>query len=52
MCENAIVPIIVILGHSEADMEVSDVSMETAESNNCREMSKDDGDGNEVLAII
>jgi len=29
---------IVILGHSEIDKEVSDAGMETIESNNCREV--------------
>jgi len=31
-------------------MEVSNVGMETVESNDCREMSKKNGDTNDVLA--
>jgi len=41
-----------MLGHSELDMEVSDAGMETAESNNCRGLSKKDGDANGVLAAM
>jgi len=41
---------IVMLGHSELDTEVSDAGIETAESDDCREMSKKDGDANGVLA--
>ena len=41
---------IAMLGCSELDTEVSDVGMETAESNDCREVSKKDGDANGVLA--
>jgi len=41
---------IVMLGHPELDMEVSDAGMETAESDDCRGMSKKDGDANGVLA--
>ena len=32
-------------------MEVSDAGMETTDSDNCREISRDDGDANGVLAI-
>jgi len=48
--KKAAAPMIVMLGHSELDMEVSDAGMETAESNDCRGMSKKDGDANGVLA--
>jgi len=41
---------IVMLGHSELDMEVSDTGMETAESDDCRGVSRRDGDANGVLA--
>jgi len=41
---------IAILGHSELDMEVSDTGMETAESDDCRGVSKKDGDANGMLA--
>ena len=43
---------IVMLGHLELDMEVSDAGMETTESNDCREMSKKDRDINSVLAVM
>ena len=42
---------IAILGCSELDTEVSDVGIETAESNDCRGVSKKDGDANGVLAV-
>ena len=41
---------IAMLGCPELDTEVSDAGMETAESNDCREVSKKDGDANSVLA--
>ena len=41
---------IVMLDHLELDMEVSDAGMEAAESDDCREESKKDGDANGVLA--
>jgi len=41
---------IVILGHLELDTEVSDADMETTESNDCRGLSKKDGDANGVLS--
>ena len=40
-----------MLDHSELDMKVSDAGMETAESNDCRGVSKKDGDANGVLAV-
>ena len=50
MHKNAAAPMIVILGHSELDTEVSNAGMETVESNNCRGVSKKDRDVNGVLA--
>ena len=50
--KNAIAPMIAMLGHLELDTKVSDASMETAESNNCREMSRRDRDANSVLAAM
>jgi len=47
--KNAAAPMIV-LGHSGLDMEVSDAGMETTESDDCRGMSRKDGDANGVLA--
>ena len=48
-CKNAAAPMIVMLGHLELDMEVSDIGMETVESNDCRGLSKKDRDANSVL---
>jgi len=41
-----------MLDHSELDTEVSDASIETIESNDCREVSKKDRDANSVLAVM
>ena len=49
-CKNAAAPIIAMLGRPELDTEVSDAGMETAESDDCRGVSKKDGDANGVLA--
>ena len=49
--KNVTAPIIAMLGHSEIDTEVSDISMKTTNSDNCREMSRDDRDANGVLAM-
>ena len=43
---------IAMLGHLELDMEVSDVGIETAESNDCKGVSKKDRDANSVLATM
>jgi len=43
---------IAMLGHPELDMEVSDAGIETTESNDCRGMSKKNGDANGVLAAM
>ena len=48
--KNAAAPMIAMLCHPELDTEVSDAGMETAESDNCRGLSKKDGDANGVLA--
>jgi len=50
-CKNAAAPMIVMLGCLELDMEVSDAGMETAESDDCREVSKKNRDANGVLAV-
>ena len=47
--KNAAAPMIAMLGHPELDTEVSDAGMETAESDDCRGVSKKDGDANGVL---
>jgi len=49
MHKNATVPMIVMLGHSELDIEVSDAGMETVESNDCRGVSGKNRDANSVL---
>ena len=51
-CKNATAPMIAMLGHSELNTKVSDAGMETTESNDCRVVSKKDGDANGVLATI
>ena len=43
---------IVMLGHSEFDMEVLNAGIETTESNDCREMSRNDRDTNGMLATM
>ena len=48
--KNAAAPMIVILGRPELDMEVSDAGMKTVESDDCRGVSKKNGDANGVLA--
>ena len=50
--KNTTAPIIAMLGHPELDTEVSDTGIETAESNDCRGVSKKDGDANGVLAAM
>jgi len=51
-CKNAAAPMIAMLDHSELDIRVSDADIETVESNDCREMSRKDGDANGILAIM
>ena len=51
-CKNAAAPMIAMLGRPELDTEVSDAGMETTESDDCREVSKQDGDANGVLAVM
>jgi len=48
---NTVASIIVMLGHSEVNMRVLDVSMETTKSDGCKEISEDDRDTNDVLAV-
>ena len=52
VCKNAAVPMITMLGYSELDTEVLDTSMETMESDDCRELSKRDRDTNGMLATM
>ena len=51
VCKNAIAPMIAILGCSEIDIEVSDADMETVDSDDCREVSRDNEDTNDMLAV-
>ena len=51
ICKNAAVLIIAMLGCSEIDMEVLDISMETIESNDYRGVSEVNRDANSVLAM-
>jgi len=41
-----------MLDHLEIDMEVSDIGMETMESNGCKELLGDDRDANRMLVMI
>ena len=40
-----------MLGCLEIDIQVLDIGMETAKFNNCRKISKDNGDANGILAM-
>ena len=51
-CKNAAAPMIAMLGYSELDIKVSDAGIETAESDDCRGVSKKDGDANGMLAMM
>ena len=41
--KNTKAPMIAILDHSKIDIEISDTGMEITDSNNYREISRDDG---------
>jgi len=41
-----------MLGHSEIDIEISDASIETTESNNYRRVSRDNENTNDILAMM
>ena len=43
---------IIMLGYSEVDMQVSNAGIETMESNNCRGMLRDNRDINGILATM
>ena len=49
--KNAAALMIVMLGRLELNMEVSDAGMETTESDDCRGVSRKDGDANGLLAV-
>ena len=48
--KNTVLLMIVMLGHSELDTEVSDAGIETMESNDCRGIPRNNRDANGVLA--
>ena len=50
MYKNATAPMIAMLGFSELDMEISDAGMKTVVSDDCRGVSRKNGDANGVLA--
>jgi len=52
VCKNVAAPMIAMLGHLELDKEISDAGMETVESDDCRGVSRRDGDANGVLAMM
>ena len=41
-----------MLGHLELDMKVLDAGIETVKSNDCRGISRDDRDTNDILAAM
>ena len=41
-----------MLSHSELDIGVSDASIETMKSDDCREMSRSDGNTNSVVVMM
>jgi len=45
---NAVVLIIAMLDYSEVDIEVLDTGMKTMEPDDCREISRDDRDANDM----
>ena len=50
--KNAAILMMAILGYSEIYTEISNIDIETIESNDCREMLGDDRDANSVLAMM
>ena len=52
VCKNVAAPMIVMLDCSELDTKVSDAGMEPVESNDCRGVSRRNGDANGVLATM
>jgi len=50
--KNAAASMIAILGCLEVDTKVLDAGMETVESDDCREVSRDNRDANGILAAM
>ena len=51
-CKNAITSMIMMLSHSELDIEISDTGMGAMDSNNCKGMLRNDRDINSMLAMM
>ena len=51
-CKNAVVPIIVMLGHLEVDTKILNTDIRTIESDSYREVLGDNRNVNRVLAVI
>ena len=51
-CKNTTALIIVMLDRLKIDIEVLDTGMKTADSDDCRKMSRDDRNTNDVLAVM
>ena len=52
MCKNATALMIIMLDYLELDTKVSDASMETMKSDDCRGVLRDDRDVNSMLAVM
>ena len=50
--KNTIASMIVMLGYSELDTVILDIGMETIDSNDCREVSRDNRNVNSVLVTM
>ena len=50
--KNATVPMIAMLGCSEINMEILNIDIEFTESDDCKEISRDNGDVNSMLAMM
>ena len=51
-CKKATTLIIAMLGYLEVKTKVSNIDIETIESDNCKEMSENNRDANRVLAMM
>jgi len=51
-CKNVTTSMIVMLCYSKIDTEVSDTDMETAKSDDCRDVSEINRDTNGILAMM
>ena len=52
MCKNAIVLMITMLGCSEVNIKILNANMKTVEFDNCREISENNRNTNNILVII